>query len=530
MNDRLHKLRRRYTAALGRYLANRHEAVLEQAYELGRLAIAQKLGVLDMVRVHGDAVGERLHRLSKAADCQRVLRGAENFFLEALSPFEATHRGFQETNTRLQHLIQTLEENNAHLARINRELGHEIRERQRTEKALQASEARLQAILANSPAMIFMKDTRGRYLHVNREFERLFGLDRDDVVGRTDDELFPRQQAAKFQANDRVVLRAGGPMEFEEVARYRGEVHISIVSKFPLRDAKGRVYALCGIVTDITERKRAEHALQQSELHYRQLFNEAQIMQENLRRLSNKVLHAQEEERKRISRELHDEIGQALTAVSVTFATLKHNGAAKSGIIRRQLSDSECLLQETMERVHCFARELRPAMLDELGLLPALRSHLNGFARRTGLHVHFRGSADAENLGSDQKTVLFRVAQESLTNVAKHARARRVHVDIRRIGGGICLEVKDDGQSFQEKPETSNHGVGRLGLLGMQERARLVNGTLTIRAQPGKGTTIRVVIPFTSSSRRIRVPSGKRRTKRSHPSRRSYAKNPSRPG
>jgi signal transduction histidine kinase len=254
----------------------------------------------------------------------------------------------------------------------------------------------------------------------------------------------------------------------------------------------------CELENEITEKRRAEEALRQSGVHYRQLFNEAQTMQENLRNLSNKVLYVQEEERKHISRELHDEVGQALTAISVTFATMKNNGAAKSGIIRRQISDSECLLQETMERVHCFARELRPAMLDELGLLPALRSHLNGFARRTGLRVHFRGSADAEKLGGDQKTVLFRVAQESLTNVAKHAKASRVDVSIRKAGNGICLEVKDDGKSFREKPETSIKGVGRLGLLGMQERARLVNGTLTVKARLGKGTTICVMIPFAS--------------------------------
>jgi signal transduction histidine kinase len=219
---------------------------------------------------------------------------------------------------------------------------------------------------------------------------------------------------------------------------------------------------------------------------------------------------------------------------------LKSNGTARSGIIQRQLSDSQCLLDETMERVHRFARELRPAMLDELGLLPALRSHLNGFTGRTGLRVHFYGSAEVEALGSDQKTVLFRVAQESLTNVAKHARASRVDVTIRKVRSGICMEVTDDGRSFREQPEHATKGVRRLGLLGMQERARLVNGTFTIKAQPGKGTTVRVMIPFNLSSRPTRskqmrsgvsdngylaqVPSGKQLGKHSHPERKRYGK------
>src|SRR5262249_22027527 len=161
---------------------------------------------------------------------------------------------------------------------------------------------------------------------------------------------------------------------------------------------------------------------------------------------SNQILHVQEEERKNISRELHDEVGQHLTAISVMLATLKHNGAANNEDLSRRIAGTQRLLQVTMETVHNFARELRPAILDDLGLLPALRSSLNAFGARTGLRVRFRGNASAEKLPNEEKTVLFRVAQESLTNVAKHAHASRVQIALRKFDGGIYMEVADNGK------------------------------------------------------------------------------------
>jgi signal transduction histidine kinase len=135
-------------------------------------------------------------------------------------------------------------------------------------------------------------------------------------------------------------------------------------------------------------------------------------------------------------------------------------------------------------------------MLDELGLLPALRSYLQGLSDRTGLLVRFRGSTLAEALSADEKTVLYRVAQESLTNVVKHAQASQVNVAIRKMPNAICMEVMDNGRSFQPGPDHSAQSKKRLGLLGMQERIRLVNGRFTIKAEPGRGTTVRVMIPL----------------------------------
>jgi PAS domain S-box-containing protein len=459
--EKLRRLKRRYAAALRTYAAEEREAVLETAYELGRAAIRDGLGILDLARIHRESREKLLRADTGGKNRERISKAAATFFLQALSPFEATHRGFCETTVELQ--------------KRNRELEAEMAERRRAEKALHASEARLRAILDHSPAVIFLKDTQGRYLHVNRQFERQFGLDRSQVAGRTDRDIFPREQASHFQNHDREVLDSGVPLEFEETAHYRNGMHTSIVSKFPLRDAKGRIYALCGVATDITERKRAEEAL---------------------KNLSRKVLEAQEKERQRVSRELHDEVGQSLTAISVTLASLRNNGATKSEHLARTIVDTQRLLEGTMEAVHRFARELRPAMLDELGLLPALRSHVKNFSERTGLRVGLHAEPAAEKLNGEQKTTIFRVAQESLTNVARHAHASRVNIFLRRAGDGICLEIADNGKSFRADPATASRQKQRLGLLGMQERVRLVNGRFEIQPEPGRGTTVRVTIPF----------------------------------
>ena len=138
----------------------------------------------------------------------------------------------------------------------------DITERKRAEEELRESEARLQAILDNSPGMVFLKDAEGRYLHVNRQFERAFHMTREQVVGKTDEAIFVPEQAAAFRANDLKVLQAGVPLEFEEVAMHDDGPHTSIVSKFPLYGGDGKPYALCGITTDITWRKIVEEALQ----------------------------------------------------------------------------------------------------------------------------------------------------------------------------------------------------------------------------------------------------------------------------
>lgn len=253
------------------------------------------------------------------------------------------------------------------------------------------------------------------------------------------------------------------------------------------------------LVTVSRERDAATQELRTSKEHYCHLLQEARVMEENFRQLSHKVLRIQEEERKRISRELHDELGQTLNVVNVSLAVLRDH-FPEHGAIRERIVQAQRLLKHTMEIVRRFARELRPDMLDHLGFYPALGAYLRNFTERTGIPACLQAHPRRDNLDPQEAIVLFRVAQESLSNVAKHARATRVDIRLQRHRGTMHMEIHDNGRSFRVPPVLAEDGQGRLGLLGMEERVRLLNGQFTIQSAPGCGTTVCVRIPCRTRS------------------------------
>jgi signal transduction histidine kinase len=245
---------------------------------------------------------------------------------------------------------------------------------------------------------------------------------------------------------------------------------------------------------EISMRQRTEAQLRESKDHYFQLFQKAHAMEESLRELSAQILTVQEEERKRISRELHDEVGQALTAVNVAIAMLKRHATSDLSL-RQKIIEAEELLASSMDTVHAFARELRPAMLDHLGVHAALHSHTVSFSHRTGIAVELGSHPDLARMDGQRGEVLFRVAQEALNNTFKHARATRVKIDFSATPEALTMEISDNGKAFSVS-EKMGQRTGRLGLLGMQERLRFVHGTFAIESVAGRGTRITVQIPF----------------------------------
>jgi signal transduction histidine kinase len=259
--------------------------------------------------------------------------------------------------------------------------------------------------------------------------------------------------------------------------------------------------ALRQLKRETGRREAVQKALEVSERHYRESLDESRLMQEHLRRLSHEILFAQEEERKRISRELHDEIGQTLTAINVKLAGLQKEADVNTEGLKKHIATTRRLVEESMNTVHRFARDLRPPLLDDLGLIPALHSSLNDFTKRTHIPVHFTAFAAVERLHVDKRTVLYRVAQEALANVAQHARATSVDVSIRKLGGVVRLEIHDNGRSFQVQRVFSGKKIKRLGLLGMRERVEMIGGTFAVESSPKTGTTIRAEISFGNGSR-----------------------------
>lgn len=224
-------------------------------------------------------------------------------------------------------------------------------------------------------------------------------------------------------------------------------------------------------------------------------FAESQILQKKLRHVTRQILTAQEEERKKISRELHDEVVQTLVGINVELSALVHGNSPDLHHLKDKIARTQRLVEGSVDAVHRFARELRPAVLDDLGLIPALHTYCEALAARKKLKIHLIAHRAVENLESDKRTVLFRVAQEALTNVARHARASRVKLTMSKIPGAVRMEISDNGKSFPVRKTLDARSNKRLGLVGMRERVEMVGGSLIIESTPGRGTTVRAELP-----------------------------------
>lgn len=356
--------------------------------------------------------------------------------------------------------------------------GHDITGRKQAEAARSESEAQLQAFIDNSTALIFMKDTAGRYLHVNFQFLRMFQVTREQVLGKTDQEIFPAAQAAAFQTADRKVFRSGRPLEVEEAAQYGDGPHVSLVSKFPLRNAAGQVYALCGIATDITARKRAER---------------------ELRQMAGRLLRLQDQERRVLGHELHDTTAQGLAALEINLTALRKLARHMPAKSRELLRDSVVLAARSAREIRTLSYTLRPPLLEEMGLSAALRTHVRGFASRSGIKCRLTLPRKLGRLPADLELALFRIVQEALANVHRHAGSKVATIRLRQNPRRLVLEIADQGQgmpaSAMENFLAAKATLG-IGLAGMRERARQLGGDIVIRSTPGD-TRVRAELPST---------------------------------
>jgi PAS domain S-box-containing protein len=391
-------------------------------------------------------------------------------------------------------------------------------------KLAEMASNRLAAIVEFSSDAMVGKDLNGIITSWNKGAETIFGYAAREMVGTSIMRLIPTDRRHEEKQILAKIKRGKSLKHFETLRKTKNGRLIAVsVTVSPIRDAAGKIIGASKVARDITERKQAEEeqrrlevmaasnrklheeimrrqaveaSLKKSELHQRDLLAQSRLMQEQLRQLSRQVLHAQEEERRRISRELHDVIAQTLTGINLRLATLKKEAGGNPKDFDRNLTRTQLLVEKSVNIVHEFARELRPAVLDDLGLIPALHSFTKNFTAQTGIHVHLTAFAEVEKLETSQRTVLFRVAQEALTNVNRHAQASRVEVSIQKMSDGICMKIKDDGKSFGVERALQASTGKRLGLLGMRERLEMIGGTFGVESAPGKGTTIIAQIPL----------------------------------
>jgi len=386
-----------------------------------------------------------------------------------------------------------------------RRLLHELQVHQIELKAqnaeLQEARNRLEALLDKytnlydfAPVGYFSLDEHGRILEVNLTGAALLGVERSRLINRPFAQLVVPESQPVVLSFLKKVFTATGKQICEATLLRKGAapfwagLHGAPVISLTTPGKSCRV-----AVSDITSLKQAEEAHRRMEA--------MTVANQELKHLSRQVLRAQEEERKRISRELHDIIAQTLTGINVRLANLRKEAALNTKGLEGNIARTQQLVEHSVSIVHRFARELRPAVLDDLGLITALHSFVKHFTAETGIHVKLLALPSVEEVDDDKRTVLYRVAQEALNNVARHAQARTIELRLEKLPDAICLTIQDDGKGFQTERASDNKKSERLGLIGMRERLEMVRGSFEIRSAPGKGTTVRAQVPLTNNAR-----------------------------
>lgn len=347
------------------------------------------------------------------------------------------------------------------LSQYSRDLERQVRNRTRE----------IHSILQYTPAVVYIKDKEGRYILVNSRFEELFEVKNEAVKGKTDYNVLPKGVADQFRASDlRVLDNSRSYQENEHIPQADG-LHTYLSVKFPIYDEFGAISGVCGILTDITALKKA---------------------QDQLRRLSAGIMASQEKERSAIARELHDELGQVLTALRMDSVWMQQR-LKKSDAKASERALTMCrLIDKNIEDVRGMAFRLRPGVLDDLGLVDALDWYTTDFERRTEITCVFEYDK-VPPLSETVATAAYRITQEAITNVARHAFASRVEVVLKVQNGILTLEVADNGLGFNPLVLSDSEG---LGVAGMRERAALINGTLEVYSQPEKGTRVFFKVPI----------------------------------
>jgi PAS domain S-box-containing protein len=402
----------------------------------------------------------------------------------------------------------------------------DITARRHAEDTLRRSEALFFALIEQVPVGVYVVDAKLRLLQANplalRFFNKvhpLIGRDFSEIIHL----LWAKRNADTAISRFLNTFETGEPFQSTSITKQRldngvreifewqiqrvtlpsGELALvcffnNITKRIKAESAQRRLDVMAAsnlkLKREIVHRVAVEEKLKETEYVQSRLLEHSLQQQKELRGMSHKILHAQEDERKRISRELHDVIAQTLVGINVHVAALAQETTDELGSLQQRIANTHEMVEKSVEIVHQFARELRPTVLDDLGLIPALQAFLKGFMETTGIRVNLKISSAIEESPENIRTTFYRIIQEALMNVSKHAKASKVEISIRRLAESTSLRITDDGHGFDVEETLHSRKGNRLGLLGMRERAEMTGAEFSIDSASGKPTTIRVII------------------------------------
>jgi PAS domain S-box-containing protein len=365
----------------------------------------------------------------------------------------------------------------------------DISDRKRVEAALRESEQTYRALFENAGHAIFLTDIEGHIRQVNQKAAKLLGFSQKELQALTIFDLTIPEELPDVRQNMDKLLKGDHLVPFiQHYLKRSGEVLPSESNTVLVRDADGKPKFFQNMARDITERIKAEQA-------QNQLLEEIQQSNEQMRGLALRLQEVQELERQELATVLHDRVGQNLTGLNLNLKILQNQLQPEFSLeTQKRLNDSLEMVEETTHKIRDVMADLNPPVLDEYGLMPAIKWYSGDFTNRTGISTHVSGDKLDPRLAPSVEKILFRLVQESLNNVAKHAQATQVVITVKSTKDAVSVTVKDNGQGFDpqefKKPTSEPHW----GLLSMQQRAASIGAALAIDSTLGTGTQVCVKV------------------------------------
>ncbi|MBT3368216.1 MAG: response regulator [Nitrospina sp.] len=355
-------------------------------------------------------------------------------------------------------------------------------------KALRESEEKYRSVVESTEDSIYLVERNGAYLFMNKRHLSRFGMKEDKVIGERYDDFHSKEETKAFKGRVNKVIETDKSHRYVYQSEKDGGYYLRTLS--PVKDPEGNTVAVTVVSKDITEFKMIEEDLRQA--------NEELSWAQNQRKiLSERLIGLLENDRRVVSRELHDHIGQVLTSLKMDIEMIHGKLKPEHGELETRITAAQEKTIQAIRDVKNISRGLRPAMLDALGLLPSLRELFNEIQHQTDMEVHFFSRNIPKRIAPEKALAIYRIAQEALTNIIRHAQAKNVFVNLIKKDETFSLSAEDDGIGFdQDKVMTFSKKKGPLGLLIMRERAEQLGGDFTLESHIGKGTHLLVEIPL----------------------------------